>query len=479
MTTVRIPADAITTLQDTLLQDDRERIAFCPCSASGDSLLVSSVDPVPADEMAVMTPTRCAVTEATDRQFIEHCLATDRHPLIVHSHPAGPDRFTDQDQDAIAAYTWITDLVDDLTILFGVLTPSQFHITQWDPATETPVPVPARIIGAWTLSDPPEIQPTTETETDTVDPAVYDRNIRCFLEPGQQALADTHVAVVGCGGIGSLLAQHLAGLGVQTVTFIDPDQIESSNLPRIPQARQGDTGAYKVSILQEQYVQRVPDAATTAVTTPVQDAASYLQDVDVILAGLDRITPRMWLNRYATEHLTPYIDAGSRIDITDDQVTDMAAYIQTIAPGTDTACFDCLDRGDTETMRREHLSRDELEDEVEQGYIAETALSPEPAVIHLNGIAASLAAETLTKLVTGYDTPPSFLHYDGLHNDLARLTTHRNTHCYTCTRFTATGDTTPPADDPEIDLPRPRSAQTDTQSVYQIPDAVTAYFDHL
>lgn len=491
MTELRIPATMIPLLQDALLQDDhRERLAFCRCTTSGDDLLVADVTPVPDDELAVMTQDRCAATEAADRRFIQHCFTTGQHPLIVHSHPHGLDRFSTHDHDAITAQsTWITDLDDTITCLFGILTDTRLHVARWDRDTETLIPVTVEIVGDWTLANPPQTQPP-ETEADpaaaaaAVDTDRYDRSIRCFLADGQQALAATHVAIVGCGGIGSLLAQQMAGLGVQQVTFIDPDRVESSNVPRMPQARPDDVGAYKVAVLQEQYVQQVPDAQTTTVTTPVQDAAAHLQDADVILAGLDRITPRMWLNRYATRHLTYYIDAGSRIDVDDDDtVTDMAAYVQTIAPGADTACFDCLDRGDTEAMRREHLSRDQLAEEVDQGYIAATALSPEPAVIHLNGIAASLAAETLAKLVTGYDTPPAFLHYDGLRNDLAHLTTHRNAQCYTCDRFLAAGDATD-GDTEETGLPQPdhppARTGSDHQHRYQIPDTVTAFFaNHL
>lgn len=488
-TALRIPAQAVATLQDALLQpDDLERIAFCRCTESGDTLLVTAVDPVPDDAMAIMKPARCAATAAADRRFIEQCLTAGHHPLIVHSHPFGVDGFSGLDRDAIDAHgTWITDLDDDITVLFGVISDDRLHVARWDRDTATITPLPVTISGAWTLDDPPRTpspeEPGDTDDTPDLDSERYDRSIRCFLEDGQQALADTHVAIVGCGGIGSLLAQHVAGLGVQRVTFIDPDRVEPSNLPRIPQARQGDVGAYKVTVLQEQYVQRVPDAATTTVTTPVQDAAPHLQDADVLLAGLDRITPRMWLNRYAVQHLIPYIDAGSRIDVADDdrdRVTDMAAYVQTIAPGAGTACFDCLDRGDTERMRREHLSDDELADEVAQGYIAETALAPEPAVIHLNGVAASLAAETLAKLVTGYATPPAFLHYDGLRNDLARLTTHRSDQCYTCTRFLAAGDTMNGQGQITADtgLPSPEATDQTADQWHRIPDTVSAFFTH-
>ncbi|NUB91101.1 ThiF family adenylyltransferase [Haloterrigena sp. SYSU A121-1] len=479
---LRITADAVTTLREHLLQDDNlERIAHCRCAESRDALVVTAVDPVPYTGMSVMESNRCAAAEATDRKFLEECFVQRHHPLIVHSHPFGLNSFSGVDRGAMPEHTrWMTDLDDDIRPVFGVIDPSTLHVEQWDRDNETFAPLPVTIVGDWTLDDPVDTTASPDqTASSAVDTELYDRNIRCFLEDGQDRLADTHIAVVGCGGIGSLLTQQLAGLGIRKVTFIDPDRLEASNVPRIPQATLGDVGSYKVAVLQQQYMQQVPGSEPRMVASPVQEAAQYLQDVDLILGGLDRVTPRMWLNRYAVQHLTYYVDAGSRIDIDDsDRVTDMAAYVQTIAPGVN-ACFHCLDRDDTEQMRREHLSDEELEEEVAEGYIAETALTPEPAVIHLNGMAASLAVETVAKLVTGYDTPPDFLHYDGLQNDLARLSTHRNDHCYTCNEFLATGNTdNRDSSTTDEGLPLPDAGSTTEQGteLYRIPDTVTAFF---
>ena len=49
---------------------------------------------------------------------------------------------------------------------------------------------------------------------------------------GQAALANTHVALVGLGGIGSPVLQYLAGAGVGRVTLIDSGDVELSNLQR-------------------------------------------------------------------------------------------------------------------------------------------------------------------------------------------------------------------------------------------------------
>ena len=57
------------------------------------------------------------------------------------------------------------------------------------------------------------------------------------------------VAIIGCGGIGSLSALLLAGAGIKTFYLADPDIIEKSNLNRQLVWEAGDIGKAKVSVL--------------------------------------------------------------------------------------------------------------------------------------------------------------------------------------------------------------------------------------
>src|SRR5579875_3953485 len=51
-------------------------------------------------------------------------------------------------------------------------------------------------------------------------------------EEGQKKLGQAHVAVVGCGATGAAAASLLARAGVGTLTLIDRDFVEESNLQR-------------------------------------------------------------------------------------------------------------------------------------------------------------------------------------------------------------------------------------------------------
>src|SRR5882762_139278 len=51
-------------------------------------------------------------------------------------------------------------------------------------------------------------------------------------EEGQRRLAASHVAVVGCGATGAAAAALLARAGIGTLTLVDRDFVEESNLQR-------------------------------------------------------------------------------------------------------------------------------------------------------------------------------------------------------------------------------------------------------
>ena len=49
---------------------------------------------------------------------------------------------------------------------------------------------------------------------------------------GQQALLDSHVLIIGAGGLGSPASMYLAAAGVGKLTLVDNDTVELSNLQR-------------------------------------------------------------------------------------------------------------------------------------------------------------------------------------------------------------------------------------------------------
>src|SRR5215831_2409990 len=69
---------------------------------------------------------------------------------------------------------------------------------------------------------------------DAADRERYSRQILFpgIGERGQEALLRSHAVVVGCGALGSFHAAALARAGAGTLTLIDRDYVEPSNLHR-------------------------------------------------------------------------------------------------------------------------------------------------------------------------------------------------------------------------------------------------------
>ncbi|MDO4280837.1 MAG: tRNA threonylcarbamoyladenosine dehydratase [Peptococcaceae bacterium] len=77
----------------------------------------------------------------------------------------------------------------------------------------------------------------------------YDRTQRLLGEDAVRKLAQTHIVVVGVGGVGSWASEALARVGVGKLTLVDFDQIEVSNINRQLHALTSTVGQYKVDAM--------------------------------------------------------------------------------------------------------------------------------------------------------------------------------------------------------------------------------------
>mgnify|MGYP001195559215 CR=1 FL=1 len=103
---------------------------------------------------------------------------------------------------------------------------------------------------------------------------------RLYGDIGAQQIRQSHVVVVGVGGVGSWAVECLARSGVRALTLIDLDHISESNINRQLPALTTTLGMSKVVALQERIALIHPDCQVTAVEefiTPEQFA--YYKDL--------------------------------------------------------------------------------------------------------------------------------------------------------------------------------------------------------
>jgi molybdopterin/thiamine biosynthesis adenylyltransferase len=112
---------------------------------------------------------------------------------------------------------------------------------------------------------------------------------------GQQALARAHVALVGLGGIGSPALQALAAAGVGTLTLIDDDHVERSNLQRQTIYGTDSIGEQKVAAAAAAARRINPHVSTREqpARLDANNAATLLERANVVIDGSDSFATRL------------------------------------------------------------------------------------------------------------------------------------------------------------------------------------------
>jgi len=80
--------------------------------------------------------------------------------------------------------------------------------------------------------------------------------------PGQQALLNARVVIIGAGGLGGPVGLYLAAAGVGHITIIDDDIVEASNLQRQVQFISSDIGMPKATLMADTLDDLNPDVTT-------------------------------------------------------------------------------------------------------------------------------------------------------------------------------------------------------------------------
>lgn len=139
-----------------------------------------------------------------------------------------------------------------------------------------------------------------------------------FGPAAQQRIAQAHIAIVGVGALGCSLADQLARAGVGTITLVDRDVVELTNLQRQTlfseaDARAGtpkaEAAAARLMAINSAIRTRAIPADLTA--RNANDLLSLTSDKPaVILDGTDNFETRYLLNDISVKYAIPYAYAG-------------------------------------------------------------------------------------------------------------------------------------------------------------------------
>jgi adenylyltransferase/sulfurtransferase len=129
-------------------------------------------------------------------------------------------------------------------------------------------------------------------------------------EEGQQKLLDSHMLLVGAGGLGSPAALYLAAAGVGTLGIVDADVVDDSNLQRQVLHSTEALGRPKVESARERIEALNPDVDVVAyeerLTSETIDRVLD-EGWDVIVDGADNFPTRYLVNDASIWHDIPVV----------------------------------------------------------------------------------------------------------------------------------------------------------------------------
>lgn len=281
--------------------------------------------------------------------------------------------------------------------------------------------------------------------------ARYDRQSRLFGDVGQDILGRLKVGVVGAGGVGMLLVEYLARLGVGELLVVDPDAVEESNLPRLIGAERNDTKSVaswrrllggsglpvaKVDLARRIAVRANPDGRFTGLRTEFQNAsiARSFTDCDYIFLAADSMQARLVFNAIVHQYFVPGFQVGSKVllEKATGKILDAFSVVRPVSPG-----FGCLwCNGAISSAGLQAESAVDVERRA-QAYVDDPAV-PVPSVITLNAASAGQAANDFLFSAVGLmdlPLPLDYLAFRPIQRDVRYEAPRMDADCRECSTF--------------------------------------------
>ncbi|EGB9339700.1 TPA: thiazole biosynthesis adenylyltransferase ThiF [Salmonella enterica] len=222
---------------------------------------------------------------------------------------------------------------------------------------------------------------------------------------GQQKLLNSHVLIVGLGGLGSPAALYLAGAGIGKLTLVDDDDIHLSNLQRQILFTTDDIARSKSQVAQQRLTQLNPDIELVSLQQRLKGEAlrHAVARADVVLDCTDNMATRQEINAACVALNTPLISASA---------VGFGGQLMVLTPPWEQGCYRCLWPDDVEPERN-----------------CRTAGIVGPVV----GVMGTLQALEAIKLLSGIETPSGELRlFDGKTSQWRSLALRRASGCPVC-----------------------------------------------
>ncbi|MBW7932342.1 MAG: ThiF family adenylyltransferase [Gemmatimonadaceae bacterium] len=261
----------------------------------------------------------------------------------------------------------------------------------------------------------------------------FDRQERFFGKTGQAKLASCRVAIVGVGGLGSVLVQQLALLGVGHISLIDSEELADTDRNRFVGARYDDPvpGSVKVQLAARLIASidpsiRVETSHDSLLSHRAFDAVIRSH---VAFGCLDSEGARLVLTELCAAYDRPYIDLAS--DIIPGEPLSYGGRVCVSWDGT--GCLVCRGQLDVAEAQVELAGEGERKARDILYGVRRTDLGTSgPSVMSINGVVASLGATEFMVGVTGVRLPRPLLTYRASTGGVSVSVDPPSSDCYYC-----------------------------------------------
>lgn len=437
MTTYRIvlPQNMAGEVRAHLLQDrSREQMAIALCgvdrSAGRTRLLGRHLILMPPEAFSHQSAGGLQLHQSVQREVLKLAAREGLSQVDFHTHPgAGAVGFSgidDRNEAAIASYLAqrLPETLYGSVVMNGSSTAARIWDVRGNEVRGVAIP-PPHLEGGSSLFE-------RDGELTAVDAARFDRQVSAFGRTFQTRVRALRVGIAGVGGIGSIIVEELARLGVRDWVLVDPDVVEVSNLNRLLGSTFDDVSEEiaKVDVAARNVSMIDGGARVTALRCTVftQRALDALRTCDVLIAATDNDASRMVLNALAAQYLIPIVHVGVNLGVDGEgRFEDVSGEVALPALGT--WCLLCAGMIDA-TRAGQDLARPEERELLHQrGYLPGIAA---PAVYHLNAVVASLAVAEIHNLVAPYRELRRYVVYRDLQGEMLPVEVPRSQDCLHC-----------------------------------------------
>lgn len=157
-----------------------------------------------------------------------------------------------------------------------------------------------------------------------------------FKEEGLTNLKNAHVLIVGVGGVGSFAAEFLARAGVGSLTIVDGDVVDVTNINRQLPALHSTVGMSKIEVVGNRLLDINPELNLIKIQeflSPERAFEIVTKDYDYVMDCIDSVTPKINLIRGAKRQRVKIISsmgAGGKMEASKVKVADISNTINCV-----------------------------------------------------------------------------------------------------------------------------------------------------